>query len=107
MPMRDDNRATRRNIMLAALASAGSAAAARRAQAQEKIAQAVVQYQKDAEERADVQHLRQLRAADRVQDRHRYHRPERLVPGLRAEDVARRRGYCAGSGSGFGDSVRR
>jgi len=47
VPMRDDNRATRRNIMLAALASAGSAAAARRAQAQEKIAQAVVQYQKE------------------------------------------------------------
>ena len=45
--MQDDDRATRRNIILGALATAGSAAALQRqARAQEKVAQAAVQYQK-------------------------------------------------------------
>lgn len=47
MPMQDDDRATRRGIILGVLAAAGSATALQRpAQAQEKIGQTVVQYQK-------------------------------------------------------------
>jgi hypothetical protein len=45
--MRDDDRTTRRDIMFGALAAAGGAAALERsAWAQEKVAQTVVQYQK-------------------------------------------------------------
>ncbi|HET7879301.1 MAG TPA: hypothetical protein VFL55_00335 [Acetobacteraceae bacterium] len=47
MPKRDDQQATRRDIMLGTLAAVGgSAALSRPACAQEKVTQAVVQYQK-------------------------------------------------------------
>ena len=47
MPKRDDQQATRRDIMLGTLAAVGgSAALSRPARAQEKVTQAVVQYQK-------------------------------------------------------------